>query len=347
VALFSVCSRLFLVPSVVNPKGRSSRLQSIHETWGPRARAIFVVHNQTEEFPQGTHLTLSEESAPYDPYSYPQTLLLPGKIGVNDGVPRLYHTIRTVYERVNPDFCFFVNDHTFVIPEHTCEYLDGRDPLDDLYAGHALKNGKEGVFNSGAAGYLLSRATMRNLIQKWDAKDNEKCWVGPEASSWLQGNPGLVTVQCLNTLDIHAMDTRVGGKWHRFHAFPLTRVVAGNVDNWYHKKHDGMDAFDGYDVTYNTLLSGEDCCDESTVSFHYVEYTECKALFATRQALLDKPGMTDEQLQAFMIERWPKKNKELGAYSRGLPSQEEEWKPLLAVVRKISHPVTPPADSDC
>ena len=74
---------------------------------------------------------------------------------MDDGLQRLYKTIRTVFEKVNPDFAFFVNDHTFVIPEHLCTYLEHRDPVDDLYAGHALNNGtEEDVYNSGPAGYL-------------------------------------------------------------------------------------------------------------------------------------------------------------------------------------------------
>jgi hypothetical protein len=249
-----------------------------------------------------------------------------------------------VFHKVNPDFCFFANDHTYIIPEHLCHFVSKLDPEEDLYAGHALKNGKTDVFNSGAAGYLLSRATMRKLVSKWDEKDSQ-CWKGPDASSWLQGNPGLVTVQCLESLSIHAYDTRAAGKWHRFHAFPLTRVVAGAVDQWYKNKHEGMDAL-GYDKSYTELLAGEDCCAKRTISFHYVEYKECRALYATRGALLENPKMTDKQLQELMAQVWPKEFKEIGGYSRGLPkaSDQNGWKELLAVIRKISHGVP---DTDC
>ena len=259
-------------------------------------------------------------------------------------MPRLYHTIRTIFERIDPDFCFFANDHTFVIPEHLCQYLEGRDPEEDLYAGHALKNGESDVFNSGAAGYLLSRGTLRKLVAKWDEKD-PTCLIGSDASKWLQGNPGLVTVQCLQKLGISAIDTRADGKWHRFHAFPLTRAVAGAVDQWYKNKHVGMDAL-GYDASYNTLLAGEDCCAEETVSFHYVEYKECRALFAVRKALMESPGMSNEDLKKLMMDEWPKEYREIGGYSRGLPMErnQEAWEQLMTVIRKISQPVLEP---DC
>jgi hypothetical protein len=92
------------------------------------------------------------------------------------------------------------------------------------------------------------------------------------------------------------------------------------------------------DESYSTLLAGVDCCSQDTVSFHYVEYMESRALFATREALLKNPHMTDHELKAIMMTEWPRDNKDIGGYSRGLPneSDEEGWKPLLQVMRKIS-----------
>lgn len=224
-----------IMPSVVNPKGRQRRLNSIFETWGPAARAVYVVHN-VSDFPQGHHAVLGEDSNPEDPYSYPQLLLVPPSISFEDGLPRLNYAIRAVYERINPDFAFFVNDHTYVIPEHLCKYLEHRHPSDDMYDGHAMKN-QQDVFNSGAAGYILSRETMRKLVRQWDIED-EKCVV-KNGNKWLQGNPGLVTTKCLKeALKINAVDTRQHGRWHRFHAFPITRLVTGAVDEWYKKKHE-------------------------------------------------------------------------------------------------------------
>lgn len=344
------------MPSVVNPKGRKRRLQAILETWGPDARAIFVSHNQTHEFPQGVHLTLSDNKTPRDPYSYPQTLVVPEHINEAAGVPRLYHTIQTIFEKVNPDFTFFVNDHTFVIPEHLCTFLEGQDPAQDMYAGHALRNQKD-VFNSGASGYVLSRETMKKLINTWEhhriQKENnldydDSCWVGSDASAWLQGNPGLVTVKCLQSLGIRAIDTRAAKKYHRFHAFSLTRTVSGKVDQWYNNKHMEMDTHDGFDESYNTLLPGEDCCAEDSVSFHYVEAAECQALYAARQALMDFPEMPDAELEAILIQTWPR-GKEVGFYSAPLPAPDdsENWNPLVKTIRKISRPVSQSQSAEC
>lgn len=372
-----------VLPSVVNPQHRPERLRAIHDTWGPYARAIYVVHNGTAEFPEAARsLTISETSRPHDPYLYPQNLLLPNHIRVEDGIHRLVYTIQTIYRVKNPDFAFFVNDHTFVIPEHVCRWLDGIDPNQDLYAGHALKNDKDVVFNSGAAGYILSRETMRRLVAQWsganadsnqfmdcgqnrppDGAADETAKVSDRQQKWLQGNPGLVIASCLYRLGVHAIDTRElrhgsasqpqsasrGG--HIFHAFPLTRVVTGAVDDWYVNKHKNIKVFqadesesvqqrDGLlvDASYATLETGPDCCAAETVSFHYVERYENRALFAIRVQLRNDPHMTDQELQSIMMEQWPTQFSEIGGYSRGLPKVDDikGWSQLMATVRKIS-----------
>lgn len=92
------------------------------------------------------------------------------------------------------------------------------------------------------------------------------------------------------------------------------------------------------DESYNQLLSGVDCCAQDSISFHYVEYMESKAIFATRERLLENPRITDRELRQIMLAKWPKSRDEVGGYSRGLPNDndEEAWGALLHVMRKIS-----------
>ena len=92
------------------------------------------------------------------------------------------------------------------------------------------------------------------------------------------------------------------------------------------------------DESYGTLLDGPDCCSYDTISFHYVEYKESRALFATRDALLKNPRMSDPELKALMTAEFPHENKEVGGYSRKLPKDDdgEGWKKLLQTMRKIS-----------
>lgn len=193
------------------------RLSNIAKTWCPTARAVYVVHS-IDEYPNGANILVSTNSTGNP---YPQLLLVPDSIRAEMGVQRLEHVIRTVHQTINPDFAFFVNDHTFVIPDNLCKFLKDRDSSTDLYAGHPLKGKQETVFNSGAAGYVLSRSTMEKLsellllqlvlggvfteylflsfdeVDEWD-KPNSKCSASG-ASQWIQNNPGLLTakVSCI------------------------------------------------------------------------------------------------------------------------------------------------------
>ena len=150
-----------VMPSVVNPEARPLRLSNIAKTWGKTSQAVYVVHS-TDEFSEGANNLISPTS---NDNPYPRLLKVPDSINVEMGVERLDHVIRTIHKDINPDFAFFVNDHTFVIPDNLCKFLKDRDSSIDLYAGHALKGKQETVFNSGAAGYVLSRSTMEKLSE--------------------------------------------------------------------------------------------------------------------------------------------------------------------------------------
>jgi hypothetical protein len=307
-----------------------------------------VVHNATTDFPAAAHAVWSASGAtPVDKYAYPQLLEVPSHIHPSDGWERLKYIIRTVRQNIDPDFAFFVNDHTFVIPPHVCAYLEDRDPSQDLYAGRTLANAEHVLFNSGAAGYILSRHTMERLLNAWDSYQ-ARCDIDPNHKNphkikWYNENPGLVTAQCLAALNVAPVDTRNPiDKAHRFHAFPLTRVVAGKVDDWYRQKHQNVvESPVGKDIfgsNYASLAVGPACCAADTLSFHYVNPAEGSALLAVRQALLQHGTLPDEALMSLMHAEWPHTADALGAYSRGLPPNDDSaaWRDLLATLRKIS-----------
>jgi len=300
--------------SEVNPDNRHNRLESIHATWGPSSRAIFVVNNVTE-YPKASHAVISRDSQPRDPYSYPQLLLLPPDALPDRSVASLKYIIQTVLEQVDPDFALFTNCHTYIIPDHVCHFLKDIAPSDGMYAGHALKV-NNASFHPESAGYILSRRSMRNLVSKW--KENDPICIDPKES-----HPGFFVSKCLSQVfGIAAQDTRQDGKYHQFHSFPLMRLVTGDIDQWY------------LDLSEHENLFGDDCCSDNTVSFHYVEHLESRALFATRKALLDNPDMADEELKAMMIQLWPVN---VGGYSRRLPDATSKvWPTLLRVMRKVS-----------
>jgi hypothetical protein len=148
-----------------------------------------------------------------------------------------------------------------------------------------------------------------------------------------------LTVTCLSSMGINASDTRENGRFHRFHAFPLTRVVSGQVDEWYVRKHEmDPEIHQGFDPSYATLLQGPDCCSADTISFHYVEEKENRALFTIRHVVLNSRHISDADLKVLMLHQWPQIKGDIGAYSHGLPKEEDEkgWSDILNTIRKIS-----------
>ena len=322
-----------VLPSVVNPDKRPLRLETIAKTWGQSSRAVYVVHT-ANEYPEGTLIDGQSSGT-----AFPQVCLVPETIQFNDGVPRLEYVIRKIHNTIDPDFAFFVNDHTFVLPNHLHQFLKLHDCSKDLYAGHALKGVKETAFNSGASGYVLSRTTMSRLITEWD-KPGSKC-SGGNVSKWLQGNPGLMTAKCFQeVMDIELIDTRdKEDSSHKFHAFGLVRTITGNVDQWYLNKHQQLDSIFGVDERFHHLpQKGTLCCSKDTISFHYVEAIENIAFWNILQKVQQQSdSISDEEIKEMMTQDWPQTRPEIGAYANPLPdNQSSVWKDIINVIRKIS-----------
>ena len=325
-----------VLPSVVNTKGRKKRLDAITSTWGPASNAIYITHPDTLS---DYSLKIPSEN------SFPQIMpVLPNEASEEEGVPRLKYVISEVYTKYNPEFAFFVNDHTFVIPQHLCSFLKKNNfqPTKHLYAGHALRpsnqKGMKYAFNSGASGYFLSRLTMRVLTEKWNGGDQVCSGSG---SKWLQGNPGLLIAQCLKSIGVDPVDTRDKMKRHIFHAFGLVRVVKKEIDEWYINKHESLYEIMGNDkVFHHELQKGKDCCSPETSSFHYVEWAETSALWATLNNIQSRGAdmIEDKELQQFMIDKWPSEQRDVGGYAHNLPpvTKQEIWSDLLHVVKSIA-----------
>jgi hypothetical protein len=339
-----------VIPSVVDVQHRSRRLDAIVDTWAQEARALLVVHDLTEEYPTAAATRVwnySTESTtlipPVDTRNFPQILQLPSNITANHGFDRLEFALRHVYEKHVADYVFLVNDHSFVISHHLCRYLrqKSKKASDDLYAGHAMKHPSGLIFHTGAAGYIMSRHTMHRLIQVWNDKTHQQhC---RPTSDFLQTNPDLVIADCLQTvLHVSALDTRDRG--HVFHTYGLVRTATSQVDDWFWQVHRrfGNDT-PGFDDSYqHSVRAGGECCSSESISFHYVEYAEARALHSILHSLLQNP-LDDWELQQALRRRWP--TKDLGGYSKPLP-EGDSVKQVLEVLRKIAMPSTSQNDHD-
>ncbi|KAL3794593.1 hypothetical protein ACHAWO_005438 [Cyclotella atomus] len=225
----------------------SSRIQGMRETWAGGCDGF---------------LAFSTESDPR----------LPAMAIQHDGpeeYDNMWQKSRSIWKFVGKhyiddfDWFFLGGDDLFVMPHNLKTYLaslmykDKADPkVDEYYVGRRFSEWGETPFNSGGAGYTLSRATLRKFLTVID--DEEHC----SAKKHTSGEDVEIGRCLINYLGINFTDTRDSLGRERFIPFApgtiLTREI--NEKDWYYM--------------FNTewgLKSGKDCCAPDSVSFHYLK----------------------------------------------------------------------------
>jgi hypothetical protein len=160
-------------------------------------------------------------------------------------------------------FMMWCNDHTFVVGPNFLRFIKeelGGDHRRVVYAGKELKSGGR-EFNSGAAGIILSQASMESLVSMWNQPDDfPECFPPDKQPKTarprhkVEGNdsfgkvkePGLLLADCLHlggilpnrTRDDHGShDPAAVGSLNStedyFHAYGPQRLVAGTYDDWF------------------------------------------------------------------------------------------------------------------
>lgn len=156
------------------------------------------------------------------------------------------------------DFPFFSNFYTsrYVIVENLRYLLLKHSPDELLAFGCQLKHPNDDfLYNSGGAGYVLSRAALSKLYHKGFTNTA----ICPVNRPTLPEDTAIGT--CLHNLGVRMVDTRDHQGRMKFHierpGFHLTTRKHCNF--W----------FDGaYPHHYG---QGFECCSDQPVSFHYVE----------------------------------------------------------------------------
>lgn len=161
------------------------------------------------------------------------------------------------------DFDYFIlgGEDLLVIPPNLKAYLKSlkATPEDDLFAGRRFKGGgNSNYFNSGGAGYVLSRRTLRKFVS---AFDNPAC--KPHAHTAMED---VMIAECLRKVfDIGLTDTRDDQLRERFHPF-----APGNHLSWRFPAPGAHDWYDDYNKEWGLKL-GVECCAPDSVSFHYIK----------------------------------------------------------------------------
>jgi glycoprotein-N-acetylgalactosamine 3-beta-galactosyltransferase len=154
------------------------------------------------------------------------------------------------------DFFFIGGDDLFVLPQNLRNYLKSFSPDEDHFLGRRLKaQGK--YFNSGGAGYTLSRSALRKFVSI--GLDHPQC--DPKGRT---SEEDVMIAECLaRVLQIHFEDTRDAQGRERFH--PLS---PGSHYSW--RPPPGRHWYKLYNEEWGLKL-GKDCCAPDLVSFHYIK----------------------------------------------------------------------------
>lgn len=160
------------------------------------------------------------------------------------------------------DYFILGGEDLFLIVDNLRAYLATLPggPEADHFVGRRFKGqGPNNYFNSGGAGYVLSRATLRKYITR--GFTHPDC--APEEHSAMED---VFMAQCLRRVfKIGLTDTRDAKGRERFHPFApgshLTwqRAQPGK-EGWYHL----------YNQEWG-LKYGTDCCAPDSVSFHFIK----------------------------------------------------------------------------
>mmetsp|Transcript_36153 Transcript_36153/g.66318 ORF Transcript_36153/g.66318 Transcript_36153/m.66318 type:complete len:550 (+) Transcript_36153:116-1765(+) len=184
----------------------------------------------------------------------------------------MWQKVRSIWKFVGThylddyDWFFIGGDDLFVLPHNLKTYLaslthkDGTDPkTKEYFVGRRFNSGGKDYFNSGGAGYTLSRATLRKFLAAMD--DARHCSADTRSSM-----EDVFIARCLSHLGIHFTDTRDANGRERFHPFApgshlhWTPPRAGQERDWY----------EDYNKEWG-ILQGKDCCAPDSVSFHYIK----------------------------------------------------------------------------
>jgi len=225
----------------------ATNIRAIRETWGPGCDGFLAF--STRDDPR-----IPAISIPHD--------------GI-ESYNNMWQKVRSIWRFVGThyledfDFFFQGGEDLYVLPQNLRSYLSEAvdDPTkDDFFGGRRFQWGKQEIFfNSGGAGYSLSQATLRKLVET--GLDDPRCF--PEKVSSMED---VFVARCLkDAFGIGVFDTRDGDERERFHPF----APAAHY-NWRPPENGRRDWYEVYNRPWPNKLK-EMCCAPDSVSFHYVK----------------------------------------------------------------------------
>ncbi|CEF66034.1 Glycoprotein-N-acetylgalactosamine 3-beta-galactosyltransferase 1 [Strongyloides ratti] len=162
-----------------------------------------------------------------------------------------------IYENDFNDYDWFLksDDDTYVVMENLRFMLMNYSPNTPIYFGCKFKPFVKQGYMSGGAGYVLSKEAVRRFVTE-GLPDPQKC------RSDQGGSEDIEMGKCLQNVGVVAGDSRDSNGYHRF--FPLQ-------PNFYLNPTLKYNDFWIWKYTYYPMKTGKKCCNDYTISFHYID----------------------------------------------------------------------------
>ncbi len=198
---------------MTNPSNLYKKTIHIKATWAKRCNKILYISSEVDpDFP-----TVKVKSKEGRQYLWQKTR----------------HTFQLLYDEYLDEAEWFIkaDDDTFLILENLRYLLSGYDPSQPIYFGRRFKPYVQQGYMSGGAGYVVSKAGVKNLVEKVFT-DSKKC----KSGDFVGGAEDVEIGKCLQNAGVKAGDSRDPLGRDRFHPFiPEHHLVPGIVPTkfWY------------------------------------------------------------------------------------------------------------------
>ena len=220
-------------PTNLHVKGKA-----VKETWGKRCDIL---------------LFMSSEADP----NFPAVGL-----DVGEGRDKLWDKTRAAFEYVykyhlhDADWFVKADDDTYMIIENLRYLLSNLDTSRPYFLGRYFVG--QGGYNSGGAGYVFSRQTLRKFITAL------RSWFTKTCPKGYYENEDVAVGRCLKTMHIYPSNTRDLSDRETFMPFkPKLHLTPGYpVGAWI------------YEYNFRGYKDGLECCSDYPISFHYVSPAE-------------------------------------------------------------------------
>ena len=228
-------------------KNHATNIRAMRETWAPHCDGFVAFSTATD--PRIPAIAIEHEG----PEEY------------NNMWQKSRSIWKFIGKHYRKDFDYFIlgGERSFCSAWQLETILEKPGPVSQTttcFAGRRFKGyGDNNYFNSGGAGYVLSRGTLLKLFEQ--GLDNRECHAHGHTPT-----EDVMIAECLRKVfKIGLTDTRDAEGRERFHPF-----APGTHLTWKHPAPGKTDWYENYNNEWGIKL-GLECCAPDSVSFHYIK----------------------------------------------------------------------------